>query len=132
MKFVCLIAAEKVMEHLAPEDAAQHFDEYRRFTTEVRESGQLLGCHRLLPADTATTVRVRDGRTFATDGPFAETKEQIGGFYLIDALDRDDAVRIACRIPGARRGSVEVRRIAEDPQTRAALDAPEASAGNGR
>lgn len=123
MKFLCLIRAEKVMEQLSAVDAARHFEDYRAFTTAIRHGGQLVGCNRLLPPATATTVRVRDGRISATDGPYAETKEQLGGYYLIEAKDREDAIRIAARIPGAWIGSVEVRPVAEDEETRRVLEA---------
>jgi hypothetical protein len=74
-----------------------------------------------LPTDAATTVRVRNGNVSTTDGPYAETKEQLGGFYVIEAKDRDEAIEVASRIPGASRGCVEVRPIAEDAQTLQAL-----------
>src|SRR4029077_5413449 len=100
-----------------------HFDEYRQFTEEIAASGHLIGCNRLQPAETATTLRVRDGQVLLTDGPFAETKEQLGGYYVIEAKDMNEAIQIAARIPGARYGCVEVRPIAEDPQTRESLAA---------
>jgi hypothetical protein len=123
MKFLCLICAERVMEHLAPDEAAQHYEDYRKFTTALRAEGKLVSLNRLLPRETATTVRVRDGAVFTTDGPFAETKEQLGGYYVIDAVDRDEAVRIAARIPGAWIGCVEVRPIADDEDTRRIVEA---------
>jgi hypothetical protein len=76
-----------------------------------------VGANRLKPASTATTIRVRDGKTIVTDGPFAETKEQIGGYYLINANSVDEAIKIAARIPAAQYGSVEIRAIADDAQT---------------
>jgi len=121
MKYLCLIAAEKVMEHMTEDAAARHYEEYREFTNDIRRNGHLLGCHRLQPADTATKVQVRNGQVSVADGPFAETKEQIGGFYLIEAKDMNEAIQVASRIPGARFGCVEVRPIAEDAQTIAAL-----------
>lgn len=121
MKFLCLIAAEKVMEWMEPEDAARHYDEYQQYTERLRANGQLVSLNRLLPPDAARTVRVRDGKLNVTDGPFAETKEVIGGYYLIEAPDLDAAVQIAAGIPGAQRGCVEVRPIADDAQTRKAL-----------
>ena len=99
----------------------RHLAQYRALTTVLRKRGQLIGCNRLLPAGTATTVRVRKGRVSASDGPFAETKELIGGYFLIEAKDRAEAIRIAARIPGARIGAVEVRPIADDPDTLRAL-----------
>jgi hypothetical protein len=119
MKYLCLIAApaQKMMEGLSPADAARHFDEYRDFTNDIRGSGHFLACNRLQPPQTATTIRVRDGKVLTTDGPYAETKEQLGGFYLIQASDMTEAVQIAARIPGARFGCVEIRPVAEDEQT---------------
>ena len=119
MKFLCLICAEKVMEQLTADDAANHFKEYERFTEWVKANGHFIGGNRLTPAATATTVRVRNGKVMTTDGPFAETKEQVGGYYLIEARDLNEAIQIAAKIPGAQRGCVEVRPIADDPQTRA-------------
>jgi hypothetical protein len=121
MKFLCLICAEKVMEQMPEADAAKHFEDYREFTTAVRKSGHFVGCNRLLPPSAATTVRVREGKVSTTDGPYAETKEQLGGYYVIEARDLDEAIRVAARIPGAWIGSVEVRPIAEDEQTLRAL-----------
>jgi hypothetical protein len=123
MKFLCLICAERVMEQMTDADARAHFDEYARFTADVRRSGHFVGCNRLLPPATATTVRVRNDKVSTTDGPFAETKEQLGGYYLLDARDLNEAIQIAARIPGARTGCVEVRPVAEDAQTLRALGA---------
>ena len=85
--------------------------EYFQFTDDIRKSGHYVGGEALQPTQTATTVRVRNGKVSTTDGPFAETKEQLGGYYLIDAKDLNDAIQIASRIPGAKLGSVEVRPI---------------------
>lgn len=87
--------------------------EYMKLTGEIKESKHLVGGARLQPVSTATTVRVRDGKTTKTHGPFAETREQLGGYYLIEARDLDDACGIAARIPGARWGSIEVRPLAQ-------------------
>jgi hypothetical protein len=121
MKYVCLICADTCMERFAEAEAAAHFNEYREFTQGLRASGHWVGANRLQPPETAVTVRVRQGRVTTTDGPYAETKEQLGGYYLIEARDLNEAIQIAARIPGARYGSVEVRPIADDPQTRDAL-----------
>jgi len=121
MKFLCLIRAANMMEQMPQADAAKHFEDYREFTAAIRESGHFVGCNRLLPPATATTVRVRQGKVSTTDGPYAETKEQLGGYYLIEAKDRDEAVQVAARIPGAWIGSVEVRPVAEDEKTLRAL-----------
>jgi hypothetical protein len=83
--------------------------EYEVFTKSIIQSGNFKAGDRLRPVSTATTVRIRDGKTLTTDGPFAETREQLGGYYLIEAKDLDVALAIAARIPGARTGSVEVR-----------------------
>lgn len=117
MKYMCLICAETVMEHMPDADAERHFREYAEFTDGIRDSGHFRGANRLKPASTATTIRVRDGKLLITDGPFAETKEQFGGYYLIEAGDLDEAIRIAARIPGARYGCVELRPVADDPLT---------------
>lgn len=117
MKYLCLICAETVMEQMPDADAERHFQEYAEFTANIRSSGHFRGANRLKPAATATTIRVRDGKLLITDGPFAETKEQFGGYYLIEAKDLDGAIRIAAKIPGARFGCVELRPVADDPQT---------------
>ena len=121
MKFICLICAEKVMEQMPVADAEKHYEEYREFTESIRRSGHYVDSNRLQPPATATTVRVRNGRISTTDGPFIETKEQFGGYYVIEARDLNEAVEVAARIPGARLGLVEVRPIAEDPRTLRAL-----------
>jgi len=119
MKYLCLICAETryMMEHRSSEDMKAHFEEYRAFTQEIRKSGHFVAAHRLLPPDDAITLRVRNGRTTTTDGPFAETKEHIGGLYIIEARDLNEAVQVAARIPGAKYGCVEVRPVAEDALT---------------
>ena len=86
-------------------------EEYGAFTQSIIQSGNFKAGDRLRNTDTATTVRVRDGKTLTTDVPFAETREQLGGYYLIEAKDLDAALAIAARIPGARYGSIEVRPI---------------------
>jgi hypothetical protein len=86
-------------------------EEYGAFTQSIVQSGNFKAGDRLQPTATATTVRVRDGKTLTTDGPFAETREQLGGYYLVEAKDLDAAIAIAARIPGARIGSIEVRPI---------------------
>jgi hypothetical protein len=117
MKFLCLICAEKVMEQLTEADARNHFQEYVEFTRDIKRSGHFVGANRLKPSGTAVTIRVRDGKVSTTDGPFAETKEQFGGYYLIEAKDMHEAIQVAAKIPGARRGCVELRPVADDPQT---------------
>ena len=85
--------------------------EYETFTKDIVQSGNFKAGDRLQPTSTATTVRVKDGKVLTTDGPFAETREQLGGYYLIEAKDLDTALAIAAKIPGARYGSIEVRPI---------------------
>jgi hypothetical protein len=86
---------------------------YIKFGEDVRRRGAMVSGDALMPTTTATTVRVRDGKTLTTDGPFAETKEQLGGFYIVNCENLDEAIEIAAMIPGAQDGSVEVRPIAE-------------------
>lgn len=119
MKYLCLICAETVMEQMSEADAEQHFREYAEYIEAIKASGHYVSGNRLKPAASATTLRVRDGRTTVTDGPFAETKEQFGGYFVLEAADLDEAIRLAEGIPGARIGCVEVRPIADDAQTRA-------------
>ncbi|WKA27452.1 YciI family protein [Bradyrhizobium roseum] len=98
----------------ASNDAAttqKMLQEYGAFTQSIIHSGNFKAADRLQPTSTATTVRVRDGKTLTTDGPFAETREQLGGYYLVEAKDLDEALAIAARIPSARIGSIEVRPI---------------------
>ena len=90
--------------------------EYFAFTEGIKKSGHYLGGEALKPVHTATTVRVRNGKMSTTDGPFAETKEQLGGFYMIEARDLNDAIQVASKIPSARLGSVEVRPIEDFSQ----------------
>ena len=114
MKYLCLIYEdEKLWEQMAEEDSQKVFGEYAAFNEETGKSGHLLGGHALQPTQTATTIRVRGGKASTTDGPFAETKEQLGGYYLIEARDLNDAIQVAGRIPGAKLGCVEVRPIME-------------------
>ena len=128
MKFLCLICIETTVDQLPLVDAARHFGEYAAFTEGIRRSGHFVAANRLLPPATACTVRVRDGRVSTTDGPFAETKEHVGGYYVIEARDLNEAILVAARIPGARVGAVEVRPIADDRETLRALSpAPQAS-----
>ena len=119
MKFICLICAETVMEQMPVTDAEKRYQEYAEFTTDIKRKGQFVSANRLTPADTAITVRVCNNKISTTDGPFAETKEQFGGYYVIEAKDLNEAIQVAAKIPGARFGCVEVRPIAEDPQTMA-------------
>jgi hypothetical protein len=96
-----------------PELAQQTHLAYNAYTAMLREKGAFKGGEALEPVTTATTVRLRDGETLMTDGPFAETKEALGGFYLIEARDLDEALALAAQCPGARYGSIEVRPVAD-------------------
>ena len=97
-------------------DMETMFAQYRDFTQSIIQSGHMKAGDALQPTTTATTVRVRDGKTLRTDGPFAETKEQLAGYYLVEAKDLDEATKLGTRIPGARTGSIEVRPIMEMPK----------------
>jgi len=112
MKYLCLIYEdESLWPQLPKQEADRIMGEYRTFTGDIRKSGHFVAGEQLAPTSEATTVRVRNGRTVTTDGPFAETKEQLGGFYMIEARDLNEAIQLASRIPSARMGSVEVRPI---------------------
>jgi hypothetical protein len=114
MRYALLICTdEKGMEARSPEEASASLNEYLQFGEEMGKRGVLQGGERLRPTTDATTVRVRDGEILTLDGPFAETKEQIGGFYLVDCKDLDEAIDVASKIPGARVGTIEVRPIWE-------------------
>ncbi len=114
MRYMLLIYGDEAGD-LNPGDTG--FDEmmagYGAFTQEVQQSGAFLGGDPLQPVATATTVRVRDGKVAHADGPFAETREQLGGYYLLECKDLDQALAYAAKIPGAARGCVEVRPIME-------------------
>jgi hypothetical protein len=112
MKYLCLIYDEEKKRATTPKDQLDAMmGEYGVFTESIKKSGHYIGGEPLQSTHTASTVRVRNGKVSATDGPFAETKEQLGGFYLIDAKDLNEAIQIASRIPSAKTGSVEVRPI---------------------
>ena len=117
MKYLLLIYQSETAPEMQDEAARMAmFAEYGKLTAGLHESGQYRAGERLQPVATATTVRVRDGKALTTDGPFAETREQLGGFYMIEADHLDDAIAIAGRIPAARLGSVEVRPIWPVPE----------------
>lgn len=114
MKYLCLIYdEEKKLQALSKTEMDGLMGDYFAFTKEIRDSGHYLGGNDLQPVRTATTVRVRSGKTSTTDGPFAETKEQLGGYYLVEARDLNEAIQIAARIPSAKLGCIEVRPIQE-------------------
>ena len=112
MQYILLIySSEKMWDGKTPEEINQVMGEYGAFTESIVKSGNFKAGEELQPTIAATTVRVRNGTPETTDGPFAETREQLGGFYLIDADNLDQAIEIAGRIPSARDGCVEVRPI---------------------
>lgn len=111
MKYLCLVYLEEKTFAAAPDRPSD--PECFAFGEGIRESGHYVTANALQPVKTAKTVRVRNGKASVTDGPFAETKEQLGGFYLIEAADMDEALRLAAKIPPARVGSIEVRPIRE-------------------
>jgi hypothetical protein len=112
VQYMCLIYGdEQARLGMSETDRNQMIGDYGVFTESIRQSGNMLAGDALEPTTTATTVRVRNGETLVTDGPFAETKEQLGGYYLIEAKDADEALAIAARIPGARHGAIEVRPV---------------------
>ena len=114
MRYLCLIyAEEKMVGTMTKAESDALSGEYFAFTEVIRKSGHLLGGEALEPVHAATTLRVRNGKMSTTDGPFAETKEQLGGYYLIKARDLHEAIQVASRIPSARLGSIEVRPIRE-------------------
>ena len=105
MKYLCLVYLEKDKLHAVPDS------DCLACGNGFRDSGLLVAAEALQPVETATTVRVRNGKTTITDGPFAETKEQLAGFYLVEARDLNEALQIAAKIPPAREGSIEVRPV---------------------
>ena len=114
MKYLCLVyIEEKKLEALSKGELDALIDESLDYDEVLRNSGHYLASDALQPVQTATTIRIHNGKVFTTDGPFAETKEQLGGFILIEARDLNDAIRAASKIPPARLGSIEVRPIME-------------------
>ena len=113
MQYLVLIYSEEPTEAPDSEQIGAVMTEYNAYTDMLRERGALVAGEALQPTATATTVRVRDGQTMTTDGPFAETKEALGGFYLIEAKDLDEALALGGACPGAKWGSIEVRPIVD-------------------
>lgn len=112
MQYLLLIYQNEAKSQGAtPADLAAMMKEYGDFNVATAKSGHLRAGDALEPSTTATTVRVREGKTLTTDGPYAETKEQLGGYYLVEAKDLDEAIKIGARIPGARDGAIEVRPV---------------------
>ena len=113
MKYMLLVYLD---EQAMSESEREHcYVESAQLAQQIKSSGQYLAASPLHPTSTATSIRVRDGKRLVTDGPFAETREQLGGYYLIDAKDLDDAIGIAARIPVVRLGTVEIRPVMEIP-----------------
>lgn len=118
MKYLCLIYDdEKQFQKMPRERIEKIMGEYRAFGEGITKSGHYVGGNQLQPTHTATIVRSRNGKVSTTDGPFVETKEQLGGYYLIEAKDLNDAIQVASRIPSAKSGSIEVRPIVEHRPT---------------
>jgi hypothetical protein len=115
-KYLLLIYGQEPPAPPTPAQMEAMFNEYEAFTVGIQKQGILRGAEALEPTAAATTVRVRDGKSLVTDGPFAETKEALGGFYLIECDDLDTALAAAARIPGAKTGSIEVRPIVPMPE----------------
>ena len=114
MRYLLLIYQNEA-EHakLSQEELGAEYGAYMAFGEEVQKKGVFLSGEALMPTNTATTVRVRGGKTLSTDGPFAETKEQLGGFYLLNCKDLDEAIQFAAKVPAATDGSIEIRPIME-------------------
>jgi hypothetical protein len=116
MQYVLLIYSSEAANKSRPAAEAQGiFGEYMAYTADIKKSGHMKGGEALEPTSVATTVRVREGKVLKTDGPFAETREQLGGFYLVEAKDLDEAVALAARIPDCRSGCIEVRPVIKYP-----------------
>jgi hypothetical protein len=114
MKYMLLIYLDE--QNAMSEAEREHcYEESTQLAQDLHRSGRFLAASPLHPTSTATSVRIREGKSLVTDGPFAETREQLGGYFLIDAQDLDEAIGIAARIPGAKRGTVEIRPVIEIP-----------------
>ncbi len=116
MKYLLLIYENEASFTNIPEaEQGKIFQEYMDYSRGIVKSGNYIAGEALEPVATATTVRVKNGKTLTTDGPFAETKEQLGGFYMVEAKDLDEAIKLAAGIPASRTGSIEVRPIMPTP-----------------
>ena len=116
MKYLLLIYEnEASFAGVSEAEQGKIFEEYMQYTNDIKKNGHYLGGEALQPVSTATTVTVKNGKTLTTDGPFAETREQLGGFYMVEAKDLDEAIALGARIPAARTGSIEVRPILPTP-----------------
>src|SRR6266852_2851589 len=110
MQYMLLIYHDE-KNRMKPDEESAMLREYMTFTQDIVKNGKFKAGDRLEPTANATTVRVKNGKTTTVDGPFAETKEQLGGYYLVEAKDLDEAISIAAKIPGAKHGSIEVRPV---------------------
>lgn len=116
MKYLLLIYENEASAAKIPEaEQGKIWEEYMVYTNRIRKDGNYIAGEALQPIATATTVRVKNGKTVTTDGPFAETREQLGGFYMVEAKDLDEAIKLAAGIPASRTGSIEVRPIMPTP-----------------
>ena len=114
MRYLLLIYQDEAAHsQWSQEQLAAEYEGYNVYSEEVSKSGAMLSGDALMPTNTATTVRVRNGKTLTTDGPFAETKEQLGGYYLMNCKNLDEAIALAARIPAASDGSIEIRPLME-------------------
>ena len=114
MRYMLLIYSKEAQwAAMTEEQRGKVYGEYMAFTDSIKKSGRHLAGDPLSPTSSATTVRIRDGKTLTTDGPFAETHEQLGGYYIVEAKDLDEATAIGSRVPGARYGAIEIRPIAQ-------------------
>jgi len=131
VKYLALIHSDERSWAALPDDERKAiYARYRAFADDAQASGKLVEGYELKPTATATTVRVVDGKTITTDGPFAETKETLGGFYLVEAADLDEAISYAAMIPGARHGCIEVRPVWDYGAATAAEEPETVTAGN--
>jgi hypothetical protein len=116
MKYLLMIYEnESDWEAILEDEKGKIYQEYMDYATRIRKNGNYVAGEALQPVSTATTVRVKNGKTLTTDGPFAETREQLGGFFMVEARDLDEAIKLAAGIPAARTGSIEVRPILPTP-----------------
>lgn len=117
MKYLCLIYdEEKKLEKMSKDEGDAFMGEYFAFTDGIKQSGHHVASEALQPISTATTIRMRNGKLSTTDGPFAETKEQLGGFYLVEAKDLNEAIQVAAKIPSVKTGSIEIRPVVDFSQ----------------
>ena len=112
MQYLLLIYDnEKIWDDMPKAESEKLFGEYMQFTADIKKAGQFVGGDALKPVSTATSVRIRDGKLTTTDGPFAETREQLGGYYLVNAENLDEAIKIAAKIPSVKFGTIEIRPV---------------------